>query len=69
VAQRAAAAVSGGTAVGEPRLSYDRTPARLAWRVRVRAGDGREHTVMVAGDAAWEAPPADEGSFGARPER
>lgn len=37
---------------GEPYLSFDRVPDRLAWAVPVR-GAGGSRTIYVAGEAAW----------------
>jgi len=43
----------GATLTGEPVLSYDRFPARIAWAVPVRDVDGVDVTVYVAGATAW----------------
>jgi hypothetical protein len=53
VRQHAAAALSPGESALAPHLSYDRTPARLAWAVPVTSADGHERTLYVAGDTVW----------------
>jgi hypothetical protein len=42
--------------LGEPVLSYDGSPDRLAWLLVAAGPDGRERRVFVAGTAAWRAP-------------
>lgn len=39
--------------LSEPTLTYDRSPDRLCWRVTATAPDGRQRTIVVAGDTAW----------------
>lgn len=39
---------------GQPYLSFDQAPDRLAWVVPVR-GAGGTRTIFVAGEAAWRA--------------
>lgn len=42
--------------LGEPILTYDREPARLAWRVRATDSEGRSRTLFVTGDYVYEQP-------------
>jgi len=45
-----------GEEPGEPFLSYDRGPSRLAWIVPVRGRAGDHSALYVAGDACWRGP-------------
>jgi len=50
-------------ALGEPILTYDREPSRLAWAVTATDPAGRSRTLFVTGGYAYEAreePPAPE---------
>jgi hypothetical protein len=60
-----------GETAGEPVLSHDRAPSRLAWAVSLTAPDGATRNLHVAGRVVWEAPPADAGidSYGGRSPR
>lgn len=57
IRRRVEARARPGEAVGEPALSYDEAPARLAWAVPVVGEDGAARRVFVAGNAIWEARP------------
>jgi hypothetical protein len=46
--------VSTGTTVGEPYLSFDTYPSRLAWAVPVIRADGSTRFMFVAGDTVFE---------------
>lgn len=58
IRRRVEARARPGEVVGEPVLSYDEAPARLAWAVPVVGADGEARRVYVAGSAIWEARPA-----------
>lgn len=47
-----------GEEPGEPFLSYDQSPSRLAWIVPLRDRAGDSPTLYVAGDVCWRAPKA-----------
>jgi hypothetical protein len=53
IRQRAQAQRRSGEAVGEPFLSYDRSPERIAWAVPLVSATGRR-LVYVAGDTVFE---------------
>lgn len=55
VRRRAASGQPPGAVAGEPVLSFDRVPSRLAWAVPFTTPDGARRTVFVAGDIAWVA--------------
>ena len=56
-----------GESAGEPVLSYDRGPSRLAWAVRLTRAGGGVRTVFVAGRTVWEEVEGGEGdSYGGR---
>lgn len=55
VRDMAAGSADGVQVTGEPVLSYDGAPARIAWAVPVRLADGGEATVYVAGASIWQA--------------
>jgi hypothetical protein len=56
VKKKAAKLAGAGEVVGEPYLSYDSVPSRLAWAVPIRSRSGKkERLVYVAGDAVYEA--------------
>jgi hypothetical protein len=61
IRRRAQAHARPGETAGEPVLSYDRAPSRLAWTVSLTAPDGTTRKLCVAGHAVWEAPPAGDG--------
>ena len=44
---------SEGEELGDPVLTFDGSPERLAWAVTATAPGGGERTILVAGDAAW----------------
>ena len=54
IRQRAEAKLRPSEKALAPQLSYDRTPARIAWAVPVISASGHERTVFVAGDVVWE---------------
>ena len=54
VRRRAAEKARPGESAGEPVLSYDRGPSRLAWVVRLTRAGGGVRTVFVAGRTVWE---------------
>ena len=45
--------------LGEPVLTYDRDPSRLAWTVSATDPAGDTRTLYVAGDHAYEQPAPD----------
>ena len=49
---RAATALAADEVAGEPSLSFDGSPERLAWAVPVRGARG-DGIVFVAGDGVW----------------
>lgn len=57
VVHRARREASAGEVLGEPYLSFDGTPDRLAWAVPV-GGPRGPRVVWVAGEAAWSGPAA-----------
>jgi hypothetical protein len=44
--------------LGEPTLTYDREPTRLAWAVTATDPAGRSRTIYVTGDYVYEQPEA-----------
>ena len=46
-----------GEALGEPVLTYDRFPSRLAWALPATDPAGHARTLYVTGDHAYEAEP------------
>ena len=54
VRRKAARHVGLNVVMGEPYLSYDNYPSRLAWAVPVRSANGSSRVVFVAGDAVFE---------------
>lgn len=46
-----------GETLGEPFLTYDREPSRLAWAVTATDASGGSRTLYVAGDYVYEASP------------
>ena len=52
---RAAAFAGDGETLGEPVLSYDGEPSRLAWLVTATDSTGRTRNIFVAGDFVYEA--------------
>jgi len=55
IRRRASSLLHAGETTGEPYLTYDTLPSRLAWAVPVALRAGRERIVFVAGEAAFEA--------------
>lgn len=55
VGRRAEQATAPWEVLGEPYLSFDGSPDRIAWAVPVRGPKG-PRTVWVAGDAVWSGP-------------
>jgi hypothetical protein len=55
IRRRSAKLLHTGETAGEPYLSYDAIPSRLAWAVPVTSPDRRERIVFVAGEAVFEA--------------
>ena len=55
ILRRAAKLLRPGESAGEPYLSYDALPSRLAWAVPVTSPAHRERIVFVAGEAVFEA--------------
>lgn len=68
VRRRVDAKARPGERVGEPYLTFDREPSRLAWAAILTSPGGATRTLYIAGDAIWEAsPPSDSfGSFGGK---
>lgn len=58
IRQRAASLSGPNETLGEPVLTYDRAPSRLAWAIPATDPAGRTRTLYVAGDYAYE-PQAD----------
>ena len=54
VRRRAAKLLRAGETAGEPYLSYDILPSRLAWAVPVTTPAGSQRVVFVAGETAFE---------------
>ena len=54
IRQRAEAALRPGESAAKPYLSFDQTPARLAWAVPVTSPEGHARTLLVAGNTVWE---------------
>ena len=54
ISPRARAAAGPEPQLGEPVLTYDAHPDRIAWAVPIADGSGR--AVFVAGDHAWTGP-------------
>jgi hypothetical protein len=46
-----------GERFGEPMLTYDREPSRLAWAVRATDPAGRSRTIYVSGNFVYEERP------------
>jgi hypothetical protein len=46
--------LNGSAVTGEPYLSFDRYPSRLAWAVPITLADGGSRVMFVAGDAVFE---------------
>jgi hypothetical protein len=55
IRRRAASLLHADETAGEPYLSYDTLPSRLAWAVPVTSPARRERIVFVAGEAVFEA--------------
>jgi hypothetical protein len=55
IRNRARAWVDPDEDLGEPTLSYDRHPDRLAWLMTATRPDGRTRSVFVAGSVVWTA--------------
>lgn len=56
IRQRAGRGSHPDETLGEPILTYDREPARLAWRVRATDPEGHSRSLFVAGDYVYEQP-------------
>ncbi len=39
--------------LGEPYLTYDKSPTRIAWAVETTDGEGEESVILVAGESAF----------------
>ena len=50
---RAAGLALSGETLGEPYLSYDGSPERIAWAVPASGPGGAARTLFVAGESAW----------------
>ena len=59
IAARAESVRSPGETAGEPFLSFDRTPDRIAWAVPLAAPTGATRIVYVAGESVYEGAPED----------
>jgi hypothetical protein len=55
---RVAARARDGEAVEDVWLTFDRSPDRVVWAASLRGRDGRERTLLVAGDSVYEPPTA-----------
>ena len=55
---RAATLTTPDETIGEPVLSYDRSPSRLVWAASAVAPDGQGRTIYVAGDYVYEGDPS-----------
>ena len=55
VAERAATVLLPGETAGDPMLSFDGSPDRLAWAVPV-SGPSGARVIWVAGDTSWTSP-------------
>jgi hypothetical protein len=64
VRRRARESARPGETLGEPFLTYDQAPSRLAWAVPLTSPDGATRTLHVAGRAVWEAPPPNRAGDG-----
>jgi hypothetical protein len=67
ISRKASAMSKQGETLGEPRLTYAGSPSKLAWAVEASDSQGNRRTIMVAGDAVFEAQQADEPVFGGPP--
>lgn len=68
IRQRAARISRRDETLGEPILTYDRAPTRIAWGVRATDSKGRARTLYVVGDYAYEQPAeSDEPEVGGEP--
>lgn len=69
IRRRAATVAAPGETLGEPVLTYDGVPSRLAWRVTATDAAGRERALFVAGDHAYAQPsgPRETGVGGGPP--
>ncbi len=54
VRRRAAELARGDETLGEPVLSFDREPSRIAWLVTATDPEGRSRRLFVAGDFVYE---------------
>jgi hypothetical protein len=57
IRRRAGRASRPGETLGDPVLTYDRSPARLAWAVPATDPAGQTRTLCVAGEHVYEQPP------------
>lgn len=60
IRQRAERASRPGESLGEPFLTYDREPSRLAWAVTATDPAGGSRTLYVTGDYVYEGRPEPE---------
>lgn len=54
VRARAAELTRADETLGDPVMSYDREPSRLAWLVEATGGAGSTRLIVVSGDLAYE---------------
>lgn len=54
VRELAATAIRPDETLGDPVLSYDRSPARIAWKVAAVDAGGRSRTIYIAGSHVYE---------------
>jgi hypothetical protein len=64
IRRRAETVLGPGESLGDPVLTYDRSPSRLAWAVSATDAAGRSRMLYVAGDYVYEQPAQDEPGFG-----
>lgn len=62
IKRTAAKLAKGDEELGEPYLSYDRAPSRLAWALPLKTHSRTKRIVYVAGDTVYEAAP-ETGTF------
>lgn len=67
ILRKASAFAKPGEILGEPRFTFAGSPSKLAWAVEATDAQGNMRTIMVAGDAVFEARQADEPVFGGPP--
>lgn len=57
IRRRAQERARSGEKAGEPLLTYFQASSQLAWAVPMTSPGGASRTLLVAGNAVWEAPP------------